>query len=47
MTNRGPHIVLGRPLQKRPEVKLRDGPVGPKGGEYGEASNSGLSAGFA
>jgi hypothetical protein len=47
MTNRDLHIVLERPLQKWPEVKLRDGPVGPKGGEYGEASNSRLSVGLA
>jgi hypothetical protein len=47
MTNRDPHFVLQRPLQKWPEVKLRDGPVGPKGGEYGEASNSRLSGGLA
>jgi hypothetical protein len=47
MTNRDPHIVLERPPQKWPEVKLRDGPVGPKGGEYGEASNSGFSIGLA
>jgi hypothetical protein len=47
MTNRDPHTVLARPLQKRPEVKLRDGPVGPTRGEYGEASNSRLSVGLA
>jgi len=47
MTNRDPHIASERPRQRWPELKLRDGPGSPKGGDDGEAPNGRLNTGIA